>query len=196
MRRLAALLTALLALAITAGAASPKLPGRQTVIDGYSNPDSVMATLASMPLDVIEGMWLFSSSGARIAIVKTPRDAALSADYVAVTIDGADRSLRPGTVVGLINRGGERGTYLATFYREHHLSGIGLTGSRKFTLHLADDRAFLRFVPVHAPLRVNLPSLLPGIAGRVVRRGYANRPADGCMRVFPEPLKPVEPRYL
>lgn len=195
MKRFTAYITAMF-IALISYAGSPKLPATPVRLDGYHNVDSVVARMATMPLDVIEGLWQFSGNGSRVVIVKVTREMNVKANYAVVIIDGADRTLRPGTVIGLINRGGERGTYIATFYKEHNLTTPGLSGRRVFTLNLASDRAFMRFIPQNPKLRIYLPSLLPGIAGRVIRKGYENRPADGCIRLFPEPLKPVEPRYL
>lgn len=196
MKRYVIAVMAVLLVTIVSVAGSPKLPGAPIRLSGYHNVDSVVSRLGTMPLDVIEGLWQFSADGARVVIVKTTREMDVRADYAVVAVDGADRTLRPGTVVGLINRGGERGTYHASFYKEHNLSSPGLTGRREFTLNLASDRAFIRFVPRNPKFRIYLPSLLPGIAGRVIRKGYQNRPSEGCMRIFPEPLKPIEPRYL
>lgn len=161
-----------------------------------STVDSIYAAIDRLPLEQIEGIWQFGGQGSVIAIVRPPTGFPGQCDYIAVAVSGTNRSLRPGTVIGVINRGGERHSYSATFYASHTPGHRNLSGRRQFTLRLADDLSHLRFIPRHNKLRLYLPALLPGIAGRIVRQGYIDRSVDGCSKVYPEPLIPVEPRYL
>lgn len=176
-------------------AKNPELPPEEMVVSELANVDSLVAVIDRGALDAIEGVWKFGGDGAVVAIVRRPPTVRLSVDYVIVSIGGANRSLRPGTIVGTANRGGERGSYSASFYGSHS-SRHKLKGKKSFTLVLDNDGAYLRFVPRHGLLRFYLPSLLPGIAGRLVHPGYIDRPADGCHRLYPGPEMPVEPRYL
>ncbi len=178
------------ALPVQSRAKGPELPSTTIILSSMTRPDSVMAMIDRLPADAVEGVWKFGGDGATILIVKRPRSLKIAVDYVVVSLGGADRSLHPGTVIGTINRGGERGAYRASFYKQH-TGPEGLTGKSEFTLHLDADNAFLRFEPRHSQWRFYLPALLPGIAGRMVHQGYMDRSCDGCHRLYHEPLTPV-----
>ena len=45
-------------------------------------------------------------------------------------------------------------------------------------------------------LQINVWNLIPYLYRRVVRRNAPRPDVDGCVRIFPEPVKPRFPRYL
>lgn len=195
-RLTAAIAAAALAVAATA-AEWPRLDVPGAPREGYSGGrDSVEARLGAMPLGVLEGVWQFAAGGPTVAIV--PSQGAQQAPMEVVVVESADRSLRPGTVVGAIDYAGERDVYRATFVADvDHGRGLKTASTRQFVLRLDNDGAFLKFEPRQKGYRVNLWRLLPFMFSRLVspRHGRGQN-VDGCTRVFPEPDPPIEPRYL
>lgn len=158
--------------------------------------DSVEAVLGRMPLDALEGMWQFPSGGATVAIVTAP-DSEPGQRMEMIIVEAPDRSLRPGTIVGAIDRGGERNVYRATLMTDLSDRGLLPASPRQFVLTLDKDGAFLKIEPRRKNYRLNLWRLLPMMFSRLVSTRFQGRQEiDGCTRVFPEPDPPIQPRYL
>lgn len=199
MKTLAVLLSTLfLPLFLLAG--DKDLPARSPRLEGYGDMTEVIGRLSSQSLHDVEGLWRFPGSGATVAIQRDiilPGATAGVERYTIVIINAADRTLRPGTVMGAVRRSGTRNVYEGHIYTSlTHGKERVLTSPKRFILQLSDDGAFLNFEPRKSSLRVNLWALLPYMFRRVVRPREDTKHSDGCVRLYPEPSVPVNPRYL
>ena len=145
------------------------------------------------PLGKIDGIWQFSQDGGAVAITPVS-EADLSHGFVIVALEAADRTILPGTVMGVIHPSALTNTYDAEIYTES-VDGV-LQKPKKFILTLRDDN-HLSFVPVKNRLKVNLRSLLPYMFRVSVSR-QTNRSVelDGALRVSRSPGKPLNPAVL
>lgn len=175
------------------------LPRQSWHIDGYASPDSVERRLSSLPLHDIEGIWSFPGSGAVVAVERSadPSVGVVGVDtYLIVVVRAADRSVRPGTVMGLLRRGSSRSGYEACVFTDTGSRGE-LKSPRTADITLSDDKAFLRIEPRKSRWRFDPRGLLPYMLRRTVRReSGADAPPVGCYRLYPVPAIPVNPRYL
>lgn len=153
--------------------------------------------ISEYPLHHIEGIWRFPASGTEIAIVGD-RSGGIHADpdiYRIIVVRSDNRSLRAGTLMGLITPAAKQGEYDARIYTSN--VGSTLTNRKRFTLTLSDADATLRFRQHKAPLSVNLWRLLPYLwRYTVYPTTDREKEADGCRRIYPQPTQPREPIYL
>lgn len=177
------------------------LPGLSTVVDGYTDPDSVRARMASEPLVAAEGMWQMLDGGALFALERHIDPslplAAQPAGFRLVMVKAPGRLMRPGTVIGHAVATADPAVYEARIYTDFAVENR-LSVPRTFTLHLSADGSTLTFKPRKSRLTVNLFRLLPYMYRNVVRL-RDNRPdnLDGAVRVYPETVSPrFGPRYL
>lgn len=199
-----ALLTTIVAMLLSiAGAAgrgpAGNVPDVSPVADGnYTDIDTVMARMAAAPMARVEGLWRFPADGALVAIEATSLGGAPSAaHYRIVIVRSANRNLRPGTVMGYLWATSARDTFEARIYTRADKDARLLTAPKQFTLRLGDDETRLSFTRERHGVKVNFWRMLPYLF-RYVVTPVDTRPddLDGCVRVFPEPELPAEPRYL
>lgn len=188
------------AAAVRGGGLLDDVPEGSEVLEGYE-PDEVRGRLAESPLHSVEGLWEFASEGTLMAIerVATPegRRGGNATLYRMVAVRGADMALRPGTVMGYLATTSRRGVYDARIYTSRHDDGRQLSAPRTFTLTLTDEDSRLTIKEYGKKYVFNWWRLLPYMYRYVVsRREREAGDIDGCMRVFPEPSRPLEPRYL
>lgn len=178
------------------------VPGRSQVVSGYSKPDSVADRLAQMPLHAVEGLWRFASEGSLMAIERNSDRAAGEYEaettvYRMVIVRAADMALRPGTVMGYLTPTAKRGVYDARIYTSRLDNGTTLHATKKFTVTLTDDDSRISISDYGSSLRFNWWQLLPYMYRYLFTRQEKNPGAiQGCLRVFPAPSIPSEPRYL
>lgn len=178
------------------------VPGRSQVVSGYSKPDSVADRLAQMPLHAVEGLWRFASEGSLMAIERNSDRAAGEYEaettvYRMVIVRAADMALRPGTVMGYLTPTAKRGVYDARIYTSRLDNGTTLHAPKKFTVTLTDDDSRISISDYGSSLRFNWWQLLPYMYRYLFTRQEKNPGAiQGCLRVFPAPSIPSEPRYL
>ena len=175
------------------------LPRQSWIVGGYNSPDSVESRLSALPLHDVEGLWCFPASGAIVAVERTADPAVALAGietYLMVVVRAADRSVRPGTVMGTLRRGASRNAFEAHIYTSTGRGGV-LVSPRTVDVTLVDDNAYLQFKPRKSRWQVNPWALMPYMFRRLVRRNSDSRePAIGCYRLWPESAVPVNPRYL
>lgn len=179
-----------------------RTPDRSERLDGYDTPDIVTSRMASAPLHTVEGLWRFASEGSLMAIERTdnrpldPDDPGADT-YRIVIVRAADISLRPGTIIGYLTPTARRGVYDARIYTSRSDDGTRLHTPKKFTLTLVDDDTRLAIKTYGNSLRFNWWRLLPYMYRRLITTREKS-PGDihGCLRVYPTPTKPIEPRYL
>lgn len=173
-----------------------RLPARSEAPANFSFAE-IKHQIASLPLHHIEGLWRFPASGTEIAILGD-RSAGSHTEpeiYRILLVRSDNRSLRPGTLMGLITPAAKQGEYDARIYTSN--VGSTLTNKKRFTLSLSDADATLRFRQHKGPLTVNLWRLLPYLwRYTITPTNERNKEADGCRRIFPEPSLPREPIYL
>lgn len=113
-------------------------------------------------------------------------------------VKSADISLREGTVMGYLTPTSKRGVYDARIYSSRTDDHTRLTGPSRNTITLADDGSRISFKPYGRKLRFNWWRLLLPYMYRSLITPQ-ERPAgdiEGCVRVYPTPAVPLNPRYL
>lgn len=189
------LLATLLAAGVTAGAGGSLLddiPARSEVLDGYRE-DSIRARLATEPLHAVEGLWEVAGEGSLMAVTRTSTPGL----YVMAAVRAADPAVRPGTVMGYLTAGAKRGSYDTRIYSSADDSGRVLVKPGKYEATLADDGATLAIRPYGRKLRINWwRLLLPYMYRHLVTQVERNADLQGFRRVYPEPMPPLNPRYL
>ncbi|MCM1137701.1 MAG: hypothetical protein NC221_03205 [Duncaniella sp.] len=188
------------AAAVTGSTLLDDIPKKSEVINGYELAD-VKQRLANLPLHIVEGIWEFASEGTLMAIERadySPRNPGSAATlYRMVVVKGADMTLRPGTVMGYLSTTSKRGVYDARIFTSRNDDGTELSSPKRYTISLTDEDSRLTIKEYGKKLIFNWWRLLPYMYRFVLSR-RENRPPDmeGCVRLFPEPAIPLEPRYL
>lgn len=178
------LLSAMLALLFVRSAAMPAFD-----VDGFCRE------LDERGADRIEGVWQFTSDGATVAIRSTDAADTGVRQYDVILISAPVRSLRSGSRLGSIRATATDGSYEARIYTR--AEGSRLYSPAKFTIRLDDTESHLAFYRHKSPLSVNLWHFVPYLWRYSVRyREPSNSSAPGAVRIYPEPSRPVEPRYL
>lgn len=178
-----------------------KLPPVAEVVPGYASLTQVKERMNQAPLHSVEGIWQFPSTGAIVAVERDEaRDkGGLAVRYRLVIVRSPQRTLRPGTVMGLLAPTSKKNVYAAEIYTGSD-GGSRLRSPRSFTLTLSDD-ARLSFVQ-NSGLKVytNLFRMIPylsRVSFRIYRQQHSPRDLDGCLRLFPMPASgPLNPVYL
>lgn len=179
-----------------------RVPRSSERLSGYDSAASVTERLAALPLHAIEGLWRFASEGTLMAIERSEvrplhADDAGTSMYRMIVVRAADPTLRPGTVMGYLTPTAKRGVYDARIYTGQSDSGTMLHSPKKFTLTLSDSDSRLAISSYGNSLKFNWWRLLPYMYRYIFTRKEKS-PGDisGCLRVFPTPAIPTEPRYL
>lgn len=173
------------------------LPKFSETIEDF-NRASAIKQLKETDLHHIEGIWQFPSTGVEVAIMRnrnsgtTTESHAIS--YNIILLYSNNRSLRPGTVMGIATPAPKRGEYDARIYTR--AIGTSLTMPKRFTLTLDKDDSALSFKQHKNAFTVNLWRLLPYLWRYSVHANQQDHSTDGCIRIYPEPLLPREPVYL
>ena len=179
---------------MTANAVAPTLPGVSERLPGFESTDSVTRRIASLGPHNIEGIWSFPDREALIAIERTSPTAS---SYRIVILRTPDRSIRPGTIMGLISPSGRADTFDASLYTSSSNMG-SLSSPKRVTLSRIDYGSRIPFARVGSRYSIDLTRLLPYMFRRLIR---VNRPGGktapaGCVRIFPAPPSPLSPIYL
>lgn len=179
-----------------------RVPQLSECLSGYDTPGEVTGRMAAMPLHSIEGLWRFAAEGTLMAIERTD-DRSLSADdagsvtYRMVVVSAADLSLRPGTVMGYLSPTAKRGVYDARLYTGRTDAGTALHSPKSYTVTLADSDSRLSLNRYGTSYHFNWWRLLPYMYSRLISRTERKTSGtEGCVRVYPAPAVPLEPRYL
>lgn len=143
------LLLILLLVASLAQAAKPPryvdtLPPKSVVIPGYSREKAELRTLQSAVLPE-EGLYLLTSDGSVVSLeswhpTDRPRDNMTYLRLVAVK--AANRSIRPGTVLGYLAPTAKKGTYDARIYTTLHGNGT-FSSPKSFRLERQTDGSLI-----------------------------------------------------
>lgn len=171
-------------------------------LPGYDTAAEVTERLSTMPMHSVEGLWRFASEGTLMAVERVA-DREFSADeagtvtYRMVIVRAADLSLRPGTVMGYLSPTAKRGVYDARIYTGRTDDGTKLYSPRTFTLTLGDSEGRITINRYGTTFSFNWWRLLPYMYSRLIsKREKKAGDINGCIRVYPLPAIPAEPRYL
>lgn len=167
-------------------------------VSGYESADIVKDRMSSRPLHEIEGLWEMAGEGSLMAIERTGDTNGASALYRMIIVKGASLSLREGTVMGYLTPSSQRGHYQARIYSDLSDDHTILTRLSNNTIILNDDGSRISFKPQGRKFRFNwwrmlLPYMYRSVITPLERR---DDNLDGCIRVFPYPANPLNPRYL
>ena len=103
----------------------------------------------------------------------------------------------PGTVIGYAAPSAKRGEYDSRIFTARSDDFVSLTHPKRNLLRLDDTGTRISFSPVGLRLRFNWwRLLLPYLYRSVISPLEGAKVSDGCVRLYPEPLPPLEPRYL
>lgn len=176
------------------------IPSRSEVLPGYEC-DSAQMRLGEMPLHIVEGIWEFASEGTLMAIERVDSDVngrpSAATLYRMVAVRGADMALRPGTVMGYLTTTSKRGVYDARIFTSRSDDGTVLSSPKTFIITLTDEDSRLTIKEYGKNFVFNWWRLLPYMYRYLIsRRERSAGDIDGCVRVFPEPARPLEPVYL
>ena len=167
-------------------------------LDGYESPDSVCARMASMPLHDIEGLWEMTGEGSLMAIERDPATDGASAVYRMIVVRSASVSVREGTVMGYLTPTSQRGQYDARIYSSLSDDHTRLIRPTRNVITLGDEGSRITFRSYGRKLRFNWwRLLLPYMYRTLITPIERSRgDLDGCVRVYPTPSNPLNPRYL
>lgn len=178
------------------------VPGFSERLTGYDTAAEVVERLSTMPMHSVEGLWRFAAEGTLMAVERVA-DREFSADeagtvtYRMVIVRAADLSLRPGTVMGYLSPTAKRGVYDARIYTGRTDDGTKLYSPRTFTLTLGDSDGRMAINRYGTTFSFNWWRLLPYMYSRLItKREKKAGDINGCIRVYPLPAIPAEPRYL
>ncbi|MBD5347194.1 MAG: hypothetical protein HDR92_08730 [Bacteroides sp.] len=158
--------------------------------------DQVCSDIAASGPEAVEGVWRLTAPDSEGVLLAVERES--PGEYVLTVVEAPDRSLIPGTLVGRVTRGAERGVYDAWMYSSSPLSALPGLKRNNFTLKLSADGNRLVFQKHRSPWAVNLYMSLPYLFVRpsVRKERFVESTPQGAERVFPLPLPPIEPVYL
>lgn len=167
-------------------------------LTGYESVERVKARMASAPLHDIEGIWQMAGEGTLMAIEREPSTDGASALYRMIVLHSAAISVREGTVMGYLTPTSQRGSYDARIYTDLSDDHTRLTRPSRNVITLGDDGARISFKPYGRSLRFNWWRLLLPYMYRTLFTPIERRRGDldGCVRVYPAPANPLNPRYL
>ncbi len=176
------------------------IPPVSTIAGGYNRVDSVTSRMACRPLHSVEGVWVFPSEGTMMAIERPFEGEEREAEatiYRMVVVRAADPTLRPGTVMGWLTPTAKRGVFDCRIYTSTKPDGVTLCHPKNYTLTLTDSDSRLEIASYGTKFRFNWWRLLPYMYRYLVTR-QEKSPGNiyGCVRVYPAPEIPAEPRYL
>lgn len=173
------------------------VPRLSTLLPAYRE-DSVKARLSTLPLHEIEGLWEFAGEGSVMAVERDERTSGAATVYRMVAVRSTDLSIRPGTVMGYLTPSSKRGVYDARIYSSHTDDGTRLHKPEKCTVTLGDEATRITVRPYGKGFRVNWWRLLLPYMYRYLITRTDRSPGDieGCIRIYPAPARPQNPRYL
>ena len=173
------------------------VPGVSQLLPAYRE-DSVRARLSTLPLHEIEGIWEFAGEGSVMAIERDDHTSGAATVYRMVAVHSTDLSLRPGTVMGYLTNSSKRGVSAARIYSSHTDDGTRLYKPETCTVTLGDDGTRITVKPYGKVFRVNWWRLLLPYMYRHLITRTERSPGDieGCIRIYPAPSRPQNPRYL
>ena len=160
-------------------------------LPGYESIAKVTSRMAASPLHDIEGIW-------EMAIERDPATDGASALYRMIVINSASISTRQGTVIGYLTPTSRRGSYDARIYTALSDDHRRLIRPSRNVISLSDDGSRITFKPYGRTLRFNWwRLLLPYMYRSVITPiEHPRGDLDGCVRVYPAPATPLNPRYL
>lgn len=191
---LTAILLALCAFGLDAKGVLDAVSRDGTVLPGFRE-DSVRARMSAAPLHDVEGLWEVAGEGSLMAVERISSSPDL---YVMAVVRGTDPALRPGTVMGYLTPGAARGEFDARIYTSFTDEGTLLTRPDRYSARLDDEGIFLSVRPYGRMFRVNwwrllLPYMYRSLVTPLERPKGS---AEGFLRVYPPPSRPLNPRYL
>ena len=192
-----AMAVVLLCIPASARGVLDRLPSGER-LEGYGSPETVRQRMASSPLHDIEGLWQMTGEGSLMAIERDPATDGASALYRMVVVRSASVSLREGTVIGYLTPTSQRGHYDARIFTDLSDDHTHLIRPTNNVIILGDDGSRITFRPYGRKLRFNWwRLLLPYMYRTLVTPVERSRgDLDGCVRVYPTPANPLNPRYL
>ncbi|MDE6652472.1 MAG: hypothetical protein K2K08_08735 [Paramuribaculum sp.] len=164
----------------------------------YSDMGAIRSRITNSGPHRIEGIWQFPGSGATVAIERIADRTKLPGanTYNMVVVRSDNRNIKPGTLMGVLAPSAKSNIYDAVIYTSPGRKAR-LTMPKHFTLTLSEQDSRLIFKQVKSKYSLNLWRMLPYMFRYVVRTNENTGKAPlGCIKIFPSPAIPTEPRYL
>lgn len=167
-------------------------------LPGYESVGQIKARMSATPLHDIEGLWEMAGEGTLMAIERDPSTDGASAIYRMIVVRSATLSLREGTIMGYLTPTSQRGSYDARIYTDQSDDRTRLTKPSHNIITIGDDGSRITFKPYGRTLRFNwwrllLPYMYRSLFTPIERQ---RGDLDGCIRIYPSPANPLNPRYL
>lgn len=201
MNRLLLSLSLLLVTSLSTLSSTPK-----DIVEGYENIEVVKTRMDSRPLHSIEGIWQLTGrdGGSIIAIERVPTEqqtsppGGVTVTYRLIVITGSDITVRPGTIIGYATPAAKEGEYDASIYTGRSDDFTLMLHPKRHLLKLDASASRLIFCSTGLSLRFNWwRLLLPYLYRTLLSPLQSTRNADeGCLRIYPTPIPPLNPRYL
>ncbi len=146
----------------------------------------------------IEGIWQFTDNGATIAISRTDHSSSPRSDrhrtYSVTLISSPIRTIRPGTSLGVITPTADPDQFEAQLFTYNN--GSILSSPKNFSLSLDDPAGRITFRQHKSRYAINLWHFVPYLWRYSIRQNKKSASPSGCIRLYPSPAIPAEPRYL
>lgn len=179
MRLLSLILAFLGGLSVSADSLNDCLETAQPRAEGF-DLYSVEATFNGYAADLLEGVWhVTTDDEGAFSIIRDPH----TSHYLILVTNSADRTIKPGSVMGVAAATARKGAYDARIYTSANRGE--LSKPKRFTLTLSPD-GLLSFRPVNKGLKFNIWRMLPYMFRRAVRTVDDRDPSlDGAVRIYP-----------
>lgn len=192
-----AVITGVFAQSVYGGNVLDNLPD-DARLEGYDTEEMVVRRMQSAPLHDIEGVWEMAGEGSLMAIERDPSTSGAASLYRMVVIRSSVISLRQGTVMGYMTPTSRRGSYEARIFSRLSDDHTKLTHPTRNVVTLDESGSRITFKPYGHKLRFNwwrllLPYMYRSLFTPIERQ---RGDLDGCVRIFPAPAIPLNPRYL
>lgn len=173
--------------------------------------DRAIEICSALPLDPIEGVWVYPDDNVTVLILKkdSPSLSSLT-EYEISVLESDDTRLSPGDVIGSINATAEASKYEISLFTEKHKDLLQKSNSCMATLSKDADALILKDnnkKKFNFRLNLNPSRLLPNF-WRIVRistslgnnSNHSSQPPTGMVKIFPSydgnGSSRRQPRYL
>lgn len=170
----------------------------ETRMPGYESVERIISRMSAAPLHDIEGLWEMAGEGTLMAIERDPATDGASALYRMIVVRSATVGVREGTVMGYLTPSSQRDSYDARIYTGLSDDHTRLIRPSRNVITIGDDGSRITFKPYGRTLRFNWWRLLLPYMYRtlITPQEHSKGDIDGCIRVYPTPANPLNPRYL
>ncbi len=184
------------------------LPGIAQEVRAY-DIDRAMEICSSLPLDNLEGVWLYPEDKVTVLILRKENVTASLPTYEISVVESDDTSLLPGEVIGSIESTAESAKYMITLFTERYGNILQKSNSCTASLSNNTDALILKGnknKKLKLRLNLNVTRLLPNfwrfvrISTNTGSSSTSNEAPVGMIKIYPSydgnGSSRRQPRYL